>query len=381
MKRKSVICLGAFCLLAGMPLAQPTSATHADSGWVALFNGTTFDGLYTYISGTGKANPANQTTYVIQPESSMVKVSGTPAGFLGTVRQFSHYKVRVQWRWPAGTTATNNAGLLVHIDSVAMLTYTSGNRPRSIEVNMRRDTQYPFSLWSGQNFGPYITTKVTAVPATNTEGQYNPAGVVWTNDPWMSMGRVISGSLQTNPELPIGQWNTGEADLYGDSGTFIINGQIRTKGWDFQNRVNINNPTPRVACTKGSIGLQSESGQIFYRNYEIMELDSVTNVPGHATRGCTNRTATNYNSHAVVDNATCVGGTAVMFNSYSSPDVGARLFLNDPQGSWVQIPSGYSGAELYNLMGRKVWSIRGSNMRMQVPASVETGVLRVRLLP
>ncbi len=379
MKFQKLLTTGACCLaLFGSGSAQPTTATHADSGWVPLFNGTTFDGLYTYISGANPPkNTPNQTTYTILPESSMVRVSGTPAGFLGTVKQFSHYRAKIQWRWPANTSATANAGILVHIDSVAMLTYTSGNRPRSIEVNMRRDTQYPFSLWSAQNFGPYITTKVTSIPGTNLEGQYNPAGVVWTNDPWMSMGRVISGSLQANPEVPIGQWNTGEVQLYGDSGTFIINGQIRTKGWDFQNRVNINNPTPRVACTKGSIGLQSESGQIFYRNYEIMELDSVTNVPINATRGCTNRTATNYNPKAVVDNGSCTGVSALA--GASRAGFYGKQVLIFSSNMEVKVPRGYSGVELYNMRGEKVWSYQGKGVA-QVPY-LGSSVLRIKYLP
>jgi hypothetical protein len=143
---------------------------------------------------------------------------------------------------------------------------------------MRRDTNYPWSLWSAANLGPYITTTVSAIPATNVQGQYQAGGTVWTNDPWTSMGRVIAGA-GTNPELALGQWNQGEAHLFGDSGVMILNGQLRTRGWNFQLRQNINNPTPRIICDRGNIGLQSEGAQIFYRNFEIMLIDSTTGLP------------------------------------------------------------------------------------------------------
>ena len=361
--------------------AQPTTATHADSGWVPLFNGTNLNGLYPYLSGQGIVAAGSQTTYTVLVDSTMIRVSGSPAGFLGTTRQYSHYHVRVQYRWPTGTSTSANAGLLVHIDSVAMLTYMSGNRPRSIEINCRRDTNYPWSLWSGQNFGPYITTTVNAIPNGNTDGHYQAGGTVWTNDPWQSQRRVISGDLQPNPELPTGQWNTGEAYLYGDSGTFILNGQVRTKGWNFKLRGSANDSATanRKPCTKGVIGLQSESGQIFYRNYEIMELDSVTNVPVNALRGCTIRTATNYNPRAVVNNGSCTGVTAIAAQTPHVHGFAANRILNGSGAAWVNVPEGYTGIALYNLRGRKVWFHAGTGSA-KIPDTVEKGLLRIRLM-
>ena len=293
-------CLACF----SAPRAQPT---HADSGWVALWNGTNWNGLYVYAVNVGLPNVNTQTTFAIQ--GGTIRCSGSPNGYLGTIRQYSHYRVHVEYQWPTGTSSSANAGLLVHLDSAQAFSPTwdfSNNRPRSMEVNMRRDTNFPWSLWSGSQLGPYITTTVNSVPAAGSAGRYLFGGTVWTNDPWGSGNtRVITGDLQANPELPLGQWNSGFAHVFGDSAELVLNGQIRTRGWNFQLRQNPGNPTPRVPCVRGNIGLQSEGAQIFYRNFEIMELDSNTGIPLNARRGCTNPAASNYDPRAVVDNGSC----------------------------------------------------------------------------
>lgn len=289
--------------------AQPTSATKADSGWVPLFNGTDFAGLYDYASGTGKVDVNAQTNFTIEP-GGIIHVKGTPSGYLGTIRQYSHYRVRVDFQWPVGTVADANSGLLIHLDSAAIASgFKTAGRPRSIEVNCRRDTDFPWSLWSASNLGPYITTKVTAVPATGKAGQYNPAGVEWTDDPYgTANSRVVTGDFQPNPELPLGQWNHGEANVYGaDSGVFTLNGQVRTRGRNFRLGASGSSAASRVPCTRGNIGLQAEGYAISFRNYEIMELDSVTKVPLFARRGCTGRGSANYDPRAVVDDGTCSG--------------------------------------------------------------------------
>ena len=55
-----------------------------------------------------------------------------------------------------------------------------------------------------------------------------------------------------------------------------------------------------------------------------------------------------------------------------------RLIWN-AGGTWLEIPKGFSGAEIYNLRGKKVWSGRGGD-GLRLPAGVEHGALRVRLI-
>jgi hypothetical protein len=365
MNRLLLRLLIATATLPGSPVAQ----TAADSGWRPVFNGTNFNGLYAYAVGTGVVNIAADSSVVrigsqslnnamFRVDSGRIRVSGSPNGYIGSIRQYSHYRVRVRYLWPANTSASANAGLLVHIDSAQVRSSgfsNTNNRPRSIEVNMRRDNNYPWSLWSAQNLGPYITTRVTSIPGNNLEGQYNPAGTPWTNDPWTTMGRVLSGSLQANPELPLGQWNQGEALLRGaDSGVFTLNGQVRTRGYAFETRETAGNPTPRVRADRGNVVLQSEGAVIYYKDFEVQELDSVTGAPLHATTALKARLAS------------------------SGPKAAGMRLAHTGGRAWLDLPAGASETALYDLRGNKVWTYRGKATRIALPAHLASGVFQMR---
>src|SRR5215216_6119731 len=114
-------------LLALAALSIAVSAVHAqtaaDSGWRPAFNGTNFNGLYVYAVGTGVVNIAADSAVVkigsqtnanamFRVDSGRIRVQGTPNGYIGTIRQYSHYRARVQYMWPTNTSATANAGML-----------------------------------------------------------------------------------------------------------------------------------------------------------------------------------------------------------------------------------------------------------------------------
>jgi hypothetical protein len=360
-------------LLAGALAAAHAAfaQTAADSGWRPLFNGVNFNGLYVYaVNNGGVINLATGADSVrvgsstmFKVDSSRIRVAGSPNGYIGTVRQYSHYRVRVQYMWPTGTSASANAGLLINLDSAQVRSSgfgSSANRPRSIEVNMKRNSNHPWSLWSANTHGPYITTKVTTTPAsTSVEGQYNPAGVVWTNEPWgTEQSRVINGSFQANPELPLGQWNQGEAHMRGaDTASFILNGQVRTRGWNFQARANSANANPRVPYDRGNIGLQSEGAVIYYRNFEIMELDSATGLPLHAT-------------------------TAIREGMRGARSARAEFRVAYTGGPLlVSVPEGYAGFRVHDMAGRLVWSYKGSERNVALPEGINPGALLVRMVP
>jgi hypothetical protein len=355
---------GALSFAAGLSHAQ----TAADSGWRPLFNGANFNGLYVYAVGTGVVNIAADSSVVrigsqtnanamFRVDSGRIRVNGSPNGYIGSIRQYSHYRLRVQYMWPAGTSSTANAGMLVHIDSAQVRASgfnNSNNRPRSIEVNMKRDQNHPMSLWAAQNLGPTITSWVQ--DSSISIPLYVPTGGVrWTANP--SGNRTIASSL-TNPELPLGQWNQGEYLLRGaDSGVFTLNGQVRTRGYDFRNSATAAGAASAPKYSRGNVVLQSEGATIYYRNFEIMELDSVTGLPLNAS-------------------------TAVLARMAGEPD---------PAGSWiahgagltrVRFPAGYSKVELYNLRGRRLAILGREKGRenAEIPAGTEKGLLFTRFV-
>jgi hypothetical protein len=249
------------------------------------------------------------------------------------------------------------------------------SRPRSIEVNIRKEENSVWTLWAAAQLGPYITTTVKPGTQTTANPAYLPGadgGVAFTADPWGS--RVIYSALP-NADKPKGQWNHGEASIHGDSGSFRLNGQLRCAGWDFQARANANNPTPRVRYARGAIALQSEGHQIWYRNFEIMELDSATGAPLHARRGCTLRGEPRYDPRAVVDDGTCAA------NGIRGGIPGSGLFraLGSRAALSVEVsrPGPYA-LEVFDASGAKVAAYGGHGPERHVLALDRAGVFAVR---
>jgi hypothetical protein len=237
---------------------------------------------------------------------------------------------------------------------------SSNNRPRSIEVNMKRDMNHPMSIWAASSLGPslvaYVQDTSIAIPLWVPTG-----GIRWVVNP--SNKRTVASSL-TNPELPLGQWNNGLYELRGaDSGAFTLNGQTRMRIYDFRASTTAAGHATAAKYGKGNIVLQSEGATIYYRNFEVQELDSITGLPLHATTSI---------KAGMLRGAARVGQNGLWAGQ---PGLSNR----------ITIPVGSRGIELYDLGGRKVWSqgvdrSTSGSRHVTVPGEVATGVLRVRFL-
>ncbi len=290
--RLTAACALAFQLGLLCPQAQ---ATKADSGWVPLFNGKDFsDGFYVYSNGYLPI--AGQTKFKV--ENGMIHAGG-PYALLITTKEYSFYKIRVDYKFGAGVGGGGNAGMMIEVDNQAAKTATA-LRPRSIEINCRRDNGYPWTLWASSGLGPIMATTVkkgTAQYQTAADG-----GVAYTVDP--SGNRTLE-SIYPNPELAVGQWNHGEASVYGDSGVFYLNGKLRTASWHWTQNAGGKN----VRVAGGGVGVQTEGFDIWYQNWEIQELDSASLLPIHARRGCTDAASPKFDSHAVIGDGSCAAST------------------------------------------------------------------------
>jgi hypothetical protein len=361
-------------VLAGaLPAAgQPSAATAADSGWIALCNGKNLDGFNLFLNGAGLVPPAGHAEYDI--DSGMIHAPTGSNGHLVTAKEYGYYRVRVDYRF-GPETGIENAGLVIHFDLQQAASLKNVSRPRSIEVNIRKEENSVWTLWAAAQLGPYITTTVKSGTQSTANPAYLPAadgGVDFTADPWGS--RVIYSALP-NADKPKGQWNHGEASIHGDSGSFRLNGQLRCAGWGFQARVNAGNPTPRVRYGRGAIALQSEGHQIWYRNFEIMELDSATGAPLHARRGCTARGDSRYDPRAVIDDGNCAatgtrGGIPAsgLFRAF-----GSRSMLSFE----IRKPGPYA-LEVFDASGAKVAAYAGRGPESQVLSLGRAGVFAVR---
>ena len=270
-KKSALIGLG---LCMGAAFAGPKE----DSGWVSLFDGTTLNGFYAYFQDDGVVDMAKQDAFFAEEGTIHVRKAhggfSNKEGHLFTLKEYSWYRVRVDYKFSTDINS-QNAGLIVHVDNnAALVGKITTLRPRSIEINMRRAEASPWTFWSATGLGPYIST--TVKQGSNNYLAKADGGVDWTNDPW---GERIIRSTYPNPEKPQGEWNHGEALVLGDSMIVCtLNGVLRVKGWDIRLRGSANDATPskRVPCDKGAIGIQSEVQEIWYKNFEIMELEPHT---------------------------------------------------------------------------------------------------------
>jgi hypothetical protein len=247
----------AAALLGFASLAGPAHSqgfTKADSGWVPLFNGTDFTGLYSRMydkEATDQIDPV----FKVQDGTIKVAVGG---GHIGTKKKFSHYRMRVEYRFDQDNTS-HNAGLMYHVDeSVARM---SNKWSRSIECQMKQNE-------TGSAFSIQQVTFTTKVVSKTNFANYSPTGVEVQVCASGCDGRNYKG----NPLIPGGaHWNRMEVVVRGsDSAAHLINDTTVFRLWNI--RIFNAGDTPNGPYGTGGLALQAEGAALAYRNWEIMEL-------------------------------------------------------------------------------------------------------------
>jgi hypothetical protein len=157
----------------------------------------------------------------------VIRVAGTPAGFIATRASYTNYRMHVEWRWPG---KPGNAGVLLHIASGPK----DGAWPLSVQVQTKHGFAGDVLPMAGATFAEPLTTAPGAYPA-------------------------IKGRTGAHSERPAGEWNS--ADIVARDGVVevSINGAP-------QNRISA--AAPRT----GRIGFQLEGTAYELRNVQITPL-------------------------------------------------------------------------------------------------------------
>ncbi len=259
-------CMG----LSTMAIGQPVTQAQADSGWVSLFDGKTFDHFYSSFDGKQSSPLVGKTTDVFgifTVQNGIIHCTGSNYGYLGTVEKYSHYRFRVDFKYTNNGDLNQNGGVIYHVvESASRYNVTW---PRSIECQGQKrgmgELLTIVDVW--------ITTTVENSDARPRK--YKEGGV--RVDHGAATGIQCLGS--SNP-FKDGQWNTLEIEVRGsDSAVHIANGQVVLKAWKLRSAANDKPADFSQLWGVGSIGIQSEKADIAYRNVQIMELDSVTGLP------------------------------------------------------------------------------------------------------
>jgi len=196
---------------------------------VALFNGRNLDGWTHYLWDPQKKarDTATPMSAVWSVRDGLLYCEGKPPGYLRTVKEYSNYRLTLEWRWPPETTRGNN-GVLVHTTTPNAL----GVWPKSVEVQLASGNAGDFWV---------IGTTIEVPDAENRRRDRRHL------------------NLTDNSEKPFGEWNKMEIVCKGSEIKVWVNGDL------------VNHATSGSE-SKGAISLQSEGAPISFRNVYLESL-------------------------------------------------------------------------------------------------------------
>lgn len=250
--------------------AQLLSQAQKDSGWVAVFDGTTLNGFYSSLNGKAPdTNIAKTPDGTFAAQNGTIHATGNPTGHIATKKKYSHYRVRVRIRFDKLGDMGQNAGMLYHVQESAPKLF--GAYPRSIEYQGQK--RGIGEVWTIGNV--YINTTID--PAVNYR-KYKEGGTMVTHG--NPNDRQCQGS--SAPWDDAG-WNLMEAYVRGsDSAIHTVNGKVVFKLWKLRWSATDKPDDMSTMLKEGPIALQSEGAPVAYKDYMIMELDPVTGKPINA---------------------------------------------------------------------------------------------------
>jgi hypothetical protein len=205
-----------------------------------LFSGKDLKGWHADVPEMD-TNTAARNPFIIR--NGMLVSLGTPRGHLITDKEYSNYRLTVEYRF-AGKPG--NCGVLVHASTPRALYKMF---PKSIEVQMEHTNAGDF----------WCIVEDIAVP--DMEARRGP------KEEWgITEGkkrRVVN--LTDGSEKPLGEWNKMTVECLRDSIRVWVNGQLVNDGY-------------RCTATKGHIALQAEGSEVEFRLVEIVNIKRLTSV-------------------------------------------------------------------------------------------------------
>jgi hypothetical protein len=220
--RRNILPLAACVAAFAVPAAKAQE-------WAKVTDGKSGAGLYLHASGK-----------VEYSDSGVFKTSGN-GGYLATIKEYSHYRTRIEWNNNTG----GNTGFLYHVNI---------DRVWPIGLECQMASNDVGSLWTT---GARFDSRGSGDTFSETGGPITGFGTTGT-----SRKRFIRSQ---DPGASDGQWNTWEMYVKGDSLEIKANGKLVMR----IGKLTIKNGTPLV---RGKIGLQIEGATVQWRNWEIQDL-------------------------------------------------------------------------------------------------------------
>lgn len=214
-----------------------TNGTLLAGETVSLFNGKNLVGWYADVPAADEKKDISPSFIV---RDGMLVSLGTPLGHLITEKEYSDYKLTVEYRFPA---KPGNCGVLVHASKPRAL-YSMF--PQSIEVQMMHKSAGDF--WCIQE---NIEVPEMEKRRPHKEGQKFGGA--------KEDARQIL-NLTDGSEKPLGEWNTMTIEARGNEIIVHVNGDLVNHG-------------KNATATKGKIALQAEGSEVEFRKVELAPLE------------------------------------------------------------------------------------------------------------
>jgi len=191
-----------------------------------IFNGKDLDNWETVLFDS-TANPAE----VFRVLDGVMRIAGSPFGYIMTRDVYGDYKLHVEWRWPEEPT---NSGVFIHAQGI-----NPSGWPVSVEAQLAH-TKAGDLIFTGEGTGMHVgdSTYLTL------PGQGRSSRV---------------GRMEESSENPAGEWNVYEITCKGGSMEVLVNGVLQNTGTE-------------GTRSSGRIALQSEGGPIEFRNVYLVTL-------------------------------------------------------------------------------------------------------------
>lgn len=215
--------LAALLLVSPVLFAEPAS----------LFNGKDLSGWHADVPAADK-DPKIAPSFIVR--DGMLVSLGKPGGHLITDKEYSNYRLEVQYRFPG---KAGNCGVLVHASKPRVL---YNMYPQSIEVQMMSGDAGDF--WC---IGENIEVPDMEKRRPKKDGQVYGGGA---ND----ARRILN--LTDGSEKPVGEWNTMVIECKGDTLKVWVNDTLVNDG-------------SKCTATKGQIALQAEGSEVEFRKLEL----------------------------------------------------------------------------------------------------------------
>ncbi len=260
----------------GVATSAAQSARHVDRP-VQLFNGVNLDGWTTWLVDTKRADPRR----VFTVRDGAIRISGDGLGYLSTVRQYRDYRLTVEFKWGernwgSRIKAARDSGLFLHsVGPDGNSVDGQGAFKAAIECQIMEGAVGDILLIKGRDkTGTRVPVGLSARAASDRDSDGWPF--------WDPGGKTVS--LQQTGRLNWHRKDPDWKDLLGFRGRNDV--QHRNNRWNTLqctceganvtirlNGVRVNEAS-NVQPAAGTILLQCEGSEIFFRKIELLPLAS-----------------------------------------------------------------------------------------------------------